>query len=84
MSVSAETQTGLGVWSSTWAEQEMGDQDPAEFGSLEEEVKYWKEQAATHQQRWALCLGSFQYLLIYFSDLFPVTNAFLILNTKSI
>ncbi|XP_029013977.1 nuclear distribution protein nudE homolog 1-like [Betta splendens] len=27
----------------------MGDQEPPEFGSLEEELKYWKEQAATHQ-----------------------------------
>ncbi|XP_033945101.1 nuclear distribution protein nudE homolog 1-like [Pseudochaenichthys georgianus] len=28
----------------------MGDPEPPEFGSLEEELGYWKEQAATHQQ----------------------------------
>ncbi|KAG8006551.1 Nuclear distribution protein nudE-like protein 1 [Nibea albiflora] len=28
----------------------MGDPDPPEFGSLEEELEYWKEQAARHQQ----------------------------------
>ncbi|XP_026210060.1 nuclear distribution protein nudE homolog 1 [Anabas testudineus] len=28
----------------------MGDQEPPEFGSLEEELKYWKEQAVTHKQ----------------------------------
>ncbi|KAG7219372.1 hypothetical protein INR49_019078 [Caranx melampygus] len=29
---------------------EMGDPGPPEFGSLEEELEYWKEQAAKHQQ----------------------------------
>ncbi|XP_069021555.1 nuclear distribution protein nudE homolog 1-like [Embiotoca jacksoni] len=29
---------------------EMGDLQPPEFGSLEEELEYWKEQAARHQQ----------------------------------
>ncbi|XP_059204408.1 nuclear distribution protein nudE homolog 1-A-like [Centropristis striata] len=28
----------------------MGDPEPSEFGSLEEELEYWKEQAARHQQ----------------------------------
>ncbi|XP_078126300.1 nuclear distribution protein nudE homolog 1-A-like [Sander vitreus] len=28
----------------------MGDPEPPEFGSLEEELEYWKEQAARHQQ----------------------------------
>nr|XP_046270859.1 nuclear distribution protein nudE homolog 1-like isoform X2 [Scatophagus argus] len=28
----------------------MGDPEPPEFGSLEEELEYWKEQAAMHQQ----------------------------------
>ncbi|XP_074553652.1 nuclear distribution protein nudE homolog 1-B-like [Halichoeres trimaculatus] len=28
----------------------MGDQEPSEFGSLEEELEYWREQAARHQQ----------------------------------
>ncbi|XP_073351439.1 nuclear distribution protein nudE homolog 1 [Pagrus major] len=28
----------------------MGDPEPPEFGSLEEELQYWKEQAARHQQ----------------------------------
>lgn len=28
----------------------MGDQEPPEFESLEEELEYWKEQAARHQQ----------------------------------
>ncbi|XP_044037587.1 nuclear distribution protein nudE homolog 1-like isoform X2 [Siniperca chuatsi] len=28
----------------------MGDPEPPEFGSLEEELEYWKEQAAGHQQ----------------------------------
>ncbi|XP_047427576.1 nuclear distribution protein nudE homolog 1-B-like [Mugil cephalus] len=28
----------------------MGDPEPPEFGSLEEAVEYWKEQAAKHQQ----------------------------------
>ncbi|KAA8585545.1 hypothetical protein FQN60_004239 [Etheostoma spectabile] len=28
----------------------MGDPEPPEFGSLEEELEYWKEQAAKHQQ----------------------------------
>ncbi|XP_029945460.1 nuclear distribution protein nudE homolog 1-A-like [Salarias fasciatus] len=28
----------------------MGDLEPPEFGSLEEELEYWKEQAARHQQ----------------------------------
>ncbi|XP_030264199.1 nuclear distribution protein nudE homolog 1-like [Sparus aurata] len=28
----------------------MGDPEPPEFGSLEEELEYWKEQAAQHQQ----------------------------------
>ncbi|KAM3598113.1 uncharacterized protein V6R79_013620 [Siganus canaliculatus] len=28
----------------------MGDPEPPEFGSQEEEVEYWKEQAAKHQQ----------------------------------
>ncbi|KAM7371499.1 hypothetical protein PAMP_008735 [Pampus punctatissimus] len=28
----------------------MGDPEPPEFGSLEEELDYWKEQAARHQQ----------------------------------
>ncbi|XP_070704563.1 nuclear distribution protein nudE homolog 1 [Pempheris klunzingeri] len=28
----------------------MGDPEPAEFGSLEEGLEYWKEQAARHQQ----------------------------------
>lgn len=31
----------------------MGDPEPPEFGSLEEELEYWKEQAARHQQRCA-------------------------------
>ncbi len=29
----------------------MGDPEPPEFGSLEDELEYWKEQAARHQQR---------------------------------
>lgn len=28
----------------------MGDPEPPEFGSLEEELEHWKEQAARHQQ----------------------------------
>lgn len=28
----------------------MGDPEPPEFGSLEEQLEYWKEQAARHQQ----------------------------------
>ncbi|XP_062295519.1 nuclear distribution protein nudE homolog 1 [Scomber scombrus] len=28
----------------------MGDPEPPEFGSVEEELQYWKEQAAKHQQ----------------------------------
>ncbi|MED6240636.1 hypothetical protein ATANTOWER_024743 [Ataeniobius toweri] len=28
----------------------MGDQEPPQFGSLEEELEYWKEQANRHQQ----------------------------------
>uniref|UniRef100_A0A3B4WX40 NudE neurodevelopment protein 1 n=1 Tax=Seriola lalandi dorsalis TaxID=1841481 RepID=A0A3B4WX40_SERLL len=28
----------------------MGDPEPPEFGSLKEELEYWKEQAAKHQQ----------------------------------
>ncbi|CAJ1075589.1 nuclear distribution protein nudE homolog 1 [Xyrichtys novacula] len=28
----------------------MGDPEPPEFGSLEEELEYWREQAARHQQ----------------------------------
>ncbi|KAM6966761.1 nuclear distribution protein nudE homolog 1-A-like isoform 1-T2 [Tautogolabrus adspersus] len=28
----------------------MGDPEPPEFGSLEEELEYWREQAAKHQQ----------------------------------
>ncbi|XP_042361308.1 nuclear distribution protein nudE homolog 1 [Plectropomus leopardus] len=28
----------------------MGDPEPPEFGSLDEELEYWKEQAARHQQ----------------------------------
>ncbi|KAM4530355.1 nuclear distribution protein nudE homolog 1-like isoform 2-T2 [Odontesthes bonariensis] len=28
----------------------MGDQEPPQFGSLEEELEYWKDQAARHQQ----------------------------------
>uniref|UniRef100_A0A1A7WTR5 NudE nuclear distribution E homolog 1 (A. nidulans) n=1 Tax=Iconisemion striatum TaxID=60296 RepID=A0A1A7WTR5_9TELE len=28
----------------------MGDQEPPQFGSLEEELEHWKEQAARHQQ----------------------------------
>nr|XP_020460513.1 nuclear distribution protein nudE homolog 1-like [Monopterus albus]XP_020460514.1 nuclear distribution protein nudE homolog 1-like [Monopterus albus] len=29
----------------------MGDPEPPQFGSLEEELQYWKEQAVMHQQR---------------------------------
>uniref|UniRef100_A0A3Q3XDQ7 NUDE domain-containing protein n=1 Tax=Mola mola TaxID=94237 RepID=A0A3Q3XDQ7_MOLML len=29
----------------------MGDPEPPEFGSVREELEYWKEQAARHQQR---------------------------------
>ncbi|XP_041832406.1 nuclear distribution protein nudE homolog 1-like [Melanotaenia boesemani] len=28
----------------------MGDQEPPQFGSLEEELEYWKDEAARHQQ----------------------------------
>ncbi|MEQ2305266.1 hypothetical protein AMECASPLE_036043 [Ameca splendens] len=28
----------------------MGDQEPPQFGSLEEELEYWKDQANRHQQ----------------------------------
>uniref|UniRef100_A0A3Q3A328 Nuclear distribution protein nudE homolog 1-like n=1 Tax=Kryptolebias marmoratus TaxID=37003 RepID=A0A3Q3A328_KRYMA len=28
----------------------MGDQEPAQFGSLEEELEFWKEQAVRNQQ----------------------------------
>ncbi|MEQ2205003.1 hypothetical protein XENOCAPTIV_022927 [Xenoophorus captivus] len=31
----------------------MGDQEPPQFGSLEEELEYWKDQANRHQQ---ICL----------------------------
>lgn len=42
---------------SSWAGLDMGDQEPPEFGSLVEELKYWKEQAAAHQQRCVVFTG---------------------------
>lgn len=47
--------TGLSIGTGPGrAGPEMEDPTPPEFGSLEEELRFWKEQAARNQQRFVL------------------------------